>query len=75
MPYVHTREPSEHHQKNVYSMGKVRTDSKATTLDKFLNPNSIRKSDSTVSNKSENLTVIPVNLLSVKKLIYEFETD
>lgn len=49
----------------------VRTDSQALTLDKFLvNPN-VRKRESQQSMQ----TVIPMNLVSVKKLIYEYEQD
>ena len=36
MPYIHTREPSEHHKKNISAMKMVRTDSTAMTLDRFL---------------------------------------
>ena len=36
MPYVHTREPSDHHKKNLSAMRLVRTDSSAMTLDRFL---------------------------------------
>lgn len=36
LPYVHTREPSEHHKKNISAMKMVRTDANAMTLDRFL---------------------------------------
>ena len=36
MPYVHTREQSDHHKKNLHAMKLVRTDSSAMTLDRFL---------------------------------------
>ena len=44
------------------------------TLDKFLNPD--RNSSSNQKKKMEQITsVIPVQLMSVKKLIYNFEID
>ena len=70
MPYVHMREPSDHHLKTVSAIKMVRTDSQAMTLDKFLVTNSLRRES------RETMTqVIPVQLMSVKKLIYEFEND
>jgi hypothetical protein len=50
-------------------MGKVRTDSTALTLDKFLN----KSSNSEVAHKAQVVgvnTLIPVKLASVKKLLY-----
>jgi len=43
------------------------------TLDKFLNHGSLRKTEQCT--QPDSATVIPVKLISVKKLIYEFEND
>ena len=48
----------------------VRTDSTALTLDKFLNTSMGKKSSA-----SSSAPIVPVTLMSVKRLIYEFETD
>jgi len=51
----------------------VRTDSKATTLDKFLtgSVSMIKKQETGVPPSA----VVPMQLYSVKKLIHEFEAD
>ena len=72
MPYVHTREPSEHHKKNVSAMRLVRTDASAMTLDRFL----VQGNLSNNSRMNPQLsTVVPMNIMSVMKLIHDFETD
>lgn len=50
----------------------VRTDYSALTLDKFLNPSAAMKKSSF---GAQPPSVVPVTLMSVKKLIYEFEND
>jgi hypothetical protein len=58
-------------------MGKVRTDSQALTLDKFLNQGNV--SESAQVAKGAGLlglnTLIPMKLASVKKLIHSYESD
>jgi len=57
-------------------MGKVRTDSQALTLDKFLNQGNVSESAQAKSQSGIGVnTLIPVKLSSVKKLIYSFEQD
>lgn len=57
-------------------MGLVRTDSQALTLDRFLNQGMQQKSQMTkLLNSSDVHTVVPVQLISVKKLIHQFEND
>lgn len=70
MPYIHTREPSEHHKKNISAMRLVRTDSTAMTLDRFLKQGNLSN-----NSRVEKATVVSMNIMSVKKLIHEFEND
>lgn len=72
MPYVHTREQSDHHKRNVSAMRMVRTDSSAMTLDRFLVQGNL-----SVSNRQNQAvsTVVSMNIMSVLKLIHEFESD
>lgn len=70
MPYVHTREKSEKKEKSQRAMGKVRTDSNALTLDKFLNQGNVSESAMIKNQSGIGVnTLIPVKLASVKKLI------
>jgi hypothetical protein len=77
MPYVHQRDKSEKNVKNSRAMGKVRTDSQALTLDKFLNQGNV--SESAQQAKGSGVlgvnTLIPMKLASVKKLIHAYESD
>lgn len=69
MPYVHTREPSDHHKKNLSAMRMVRTDSTAMTLDRFL-------VQGTLSNRpNQQTSVVPMNIMAVLKLLHECESD
>ena len=72
MPYVHTREQSDHHKRNVNAMKMVRTDSSAMTLDRFLVQGNL--SGSTRQNQAMS-TVTTMQVMSVQKLIFEFEGD
>jgi hypothetical protein len=71
MPYVHTREQSDHHKKNISAMKLVRTDSSAMTLDRFL----VQGNLSNKSNNQQLSSVVSMNIMSVMKLIHEFEAD
>eukprot|EP00347_Sterkiella_histriomuscorum_P006746 403351590 len=73
LPYVHTREPSEHHKKNLNAMRMVRTDATAMTLDRFLVQGSL--SNNTRNSGQDKSTVVSMNIVAVRKLIHEFEQD
>ena len=53
-------------------MKMVRTDSTAQTLDRFLVQGNLSNSNKTLLDKQN---VVSMNIVSVKKLIYEFESD
>ena len=73
MPYVHTREPSDHHKKNISAMRLVRTDSNAMTLDRFLVQGNLSNRPSAATEKAQ--TAVSMNIVSVKKLLNELESD
>ena len=72
MPYVHTREQSDHHRRNLSAMRMVRTDSSAMTLDRFLVQGNLSNNSRTNQQMS---TVVTMNIMSAMKLIHDFESD
>ena len=56
-------------------MGKIRTDSQALTLDRFLSKGTNVGANKGIPSSSEMQVVVPEKLMSVKKLIYAFEND
>lgn len=62
--------------RNANAMRIIRTDSKATTLDKFFTSgNATLRKDIGRKGARNPKTVVPQRLMSVRKLIYEFEND
>jgi hypothetical protein len=54
----------------------VRTDSKATTLDKFfISGNATLRKDIAKTGSKNPKQVVPQKLMSVRKLIYDYEND
>jgi hypothetical protein len=54
----------------------IRTDYKATTLDKFfMKGNTSLRRDIAIKGAKDSKIVVPQQLMSVKKLIYEYEND
>ena len=54
----------------------MRTDAKGTTLDKFfVSGNATLRRDIAKTASKNPKTVVPQKLMSVRKLIYEYETD
>ena len=54
----------------------IRTDSKATTLDKFfVSGNATLRKDIARTSAKNTKAVVPQKLMSVRKIIFEFEND
>ena len=63
-------------QRNTAAIHAIRTDSNATTLDRYIQSGnqSIRRDILTIE-KKEAKRVVPIELMSIRKLIYTFERD
>ena len=73
--YVHQAPKSDHYLKTKKAITLVRTDHKALTLDKFLNQDSQKFNINPSLAQDGIQNVLPVNLISVKKLINNFTID